>query len=192
MGMTLMADDLNELFRAIGRLETAADQQAQTSAEIKAHLARQDEAAETNRGLAREAREADKRAITEHQDALHAQVIARIETGEEKMTTTYGLALANDKWIKDQGIPLAQWHHDEGSKLGGRVSLLEQARLADDAARAKAALANAGQQGEKRGRAWMIARVITLITLIGGILGWLGADRLSAILFSISVRLGHG
>jgi hypothetical protein len=37
----------------------------------------------------------------------------------------------------------------------------------------------------------MAAKIIAGVVAIGGVLGWLGADRLSGILFSLAVRLGH-
>jgi hypothetical protein len=95
------------------------------------------------------------------------------------------------KFVDETGVPLAQWHREEGSKLGGRVSLLEQARIAEATERAQAETARAGQEGELRGKAWMVAKIIALVVAIGGILGWLGADRISAMLFTMAVRLGH-
>jgi hypothetical protein len=186
-GLTIMVDevqklssDISTLSRALGRVEASVEEAKAQNADIKGHLIRQDERAETNKNLAIAAR-------TE----TEARQVERFDRLEQKTTLTYGLASAAMKFVDETGVPLAQWHREEGSKLGGRVSLLEQARIAEATERAQAETARAGQEGELRGKAWMVAKIIALVVAIGGILGWLGADRISAMLFTMAVRLGH-
>jgi hypothetical protein len=177
MGLTLMADDRDLI---IGELREGVRA-------IKEHLRRQDDVAlardqqlEINKREAIKARQEKE----ERDDQKHAENTRKLDVMDRKLSTTYGVSTMNDKWITDTGKPAVEWVDDHGRPLVNRVVALEALNAQADKAKIRI-------EGETRGRAWMAAKIIAGVVAIGGLLGWLGADRISAILFSIAVRLGH-
>lgn len=172
--LTMAEDHLNDLFRTLGRVEEKVDQATAQNADIKAHLKRQDELTELNKNAAIEARrQKDER------DQAQFKAI------QEAQTVTSGRLTTVEKRMDEDVQPVVDWHRDEGSKLGGRVSTIEQHLVIQ-------AKIKAEQDGENRGRAWVYAKIGALILAIGGVLGWLGLDKVSAALFRIAVALGGG
>jgi hypothetical protein len=85
-GLTIMVDevqklssDISTLSRALGRVEASVEEAKAQNADIKGHLIRQDERAETNKNLAIAAR-------TE----TEARQVERFDRLEQKTTLTYG------------------------------------------------------------------------------------------------------
>jgi hypothetical protein len=171
MGTNLMADevdrlssDMATLSRAVGRLEGVAS-------EIQRHLVGQDERTEFNKNEAIKKR-----------DEKEARDEARFKVLDEKSTSTGGRVALLEKVHDEEVKPVLAWHRDEGSKLGGRVSLLEQKQIADAAEKARAETLKAGEDGEKRG-AWRVWALLgSLVTGLIALLGWLGWDALSPML----------
>lgn len=177
MGLTLMADDLNLLIGELRGVQRALEKRLDRQDEIA--LVR-DQQTEINKREAIKARQ-EKEA---RDDEKHAENTRKLDTMDRKLTTTYGVSTMNDKWITDTGKPAVEWVDDHGRPLVNRVVALEALNAQADKAKIRT-------EGETRGRAWMAAKIIAGVVAIGGLLGWLGADRISAILFSIAVRLGH-
>lgn len=189
MGRALMADDLSFLvgelkggFAQVLRRLDKSDEQ--TDAKIKDLAGQVQDLSDQH--------ERDKAEAIQRGNDGHGQTQLEIRKVQEATSLTGGRVAVIEKALDEEIRPVLKWHHDEGSKLGGRVSTLEQAEVARALEKAQADRARAGQEGEKRGRTWAITKIIALIAAICGVLGWLGADRLSAFLFSISVKLGHG
>jgi hypothetical protein len=171
MGMTLMADEVGRL---LGRLEQGFN-------DITRRLDTQDRTTETNKNEA-----IKKREEKEGRDE------ARFKVLDEKATITGGRVSVLEKTMDEDVKPMVTWWHDEGAELPGRVSALEQINSKAAADKITSDKLKAGEEGEKRGffRTWGL--IGGALVAIGGILGWLGADKLSGILFAIAVRLGHG
>lgn len=155
-----MADDqMNELFRTLGRLESTVEETKAQNVDIKETLRLAAELAETNKNLAIAAREAKE-----------AREEARFKALDGKLTETHGIATTGAKWIEEKGEPLVTWHHEEGSRLGGRVSILEQAKVAEAAEKIRTDKVQAEQRGEKRGswKAWSLigGLIVAAVTLL--------------------------
>jgi hypothetical protein len=178
MGTGMMSDDLSLLIGEIRGAQKAIEKRLDTQ-----------DAASTR---AEDKREADKQAAIKAREEKDGRDEARFGALSEKMTNTGGRVSILEKTYDEEVKPLVGWFRDEGSKIPGRVSVLEQEATARAAEKVQAATMRAGQDGEKRGflRTWGV--LVVIVTGTAGVLGWLGADRLSALLFSIAVRLGHG
>lgn len=154
-----MADDVGSLYRALGQVEAAIEAVKEQNADIKSHLRRQDQAHE-----ARDARDE-----------------ARFKVLDEKTTLTGARVSLLEKVFEAEVKPVVAWQHDEGAKLDGRVSLLEQAKAIEAAEKVQAEKLKAGQEGEERGSARTWAFIGAVGTVMGGILGALftyGKDAL--------------
>jgi hypothetical protein len=181
--VVMMADDVNKLSsdiatlsRALGRVEASVEEAKSQNADIKDHLRRQDDRTETNKNAAITARN-EKEARDE----------ARFKVLDEKSTLTGGRVSVIEKIMDEEVRPVLVWHRDEGAKLGGRLSLLEQAKLREAEEKARQEILAAGQDGEKRGGWKVWALIGSGITAVGGLIAWLGLDALA----NLFTRLGE-
>jgi len=141
---------------------------------IKEHLRRQDDVA-----MARDQQlEINKREAIKAREEKEARDEQRFRVLDEKTTNTGGRVSLLEKTMDEEVRPVVGWFHDEGSKLGGRVSTLEQAEVKRTTAAAHEATMKAGREGEKRGsmKAW--ALVWSGAVAIGGALAAYGREIL--------------
>jgi hypothetical protein len=176
MGMTLMADDRDLI---IGEVREAVRA-------IRDHLKRQDD----QQILRDQQTEINKREAIKAREEKDARDEGRFRVLDEKTSLTGGRVQVLEEWKKDEGEPLVKWYAEEGSKLGRRVSTLEQAELDRVNAKRLADIADAKTEGVKTGKTWMITKIIALITAIAAVLGWIGAEKLGALFVQMGVKLG--
>jgi hypothetical protein len=186
--VAMMADDVNKLSsdiatlsRALGRVEASVEEAKSQNADIKDHLRRQDDRTETNKNAAITARN-EKEARDE----------ARFKVLDEKSTLTGGRVSVIEKIMDEEVRPVLVWHRDEGSKLGGRLSLLEQAKLREAEDKARLDTLNARKEGMAIG-GWRVWAAIGAVgTGLVALLGWLGLDALGALFTRLGEALRGG
>jgi hypothetical protein len=175
--VALMADDRDLI---IGEVREAVRS-------IRKHLERQDEVS-----LVRDQQlEINKREAIKAREEKDGRDESRYNALSGKLTDTGGKVSAIEKRLDEQVEPVLTWHRDEGSKLGGRVSVLEQINNAETAAKAQADRAQAERRGETKGRWAVWSMVAGAVVAVASFLGWLGADKLAAMFLRLGTLLGH-
>lgn len=99
----------------------------------------------------------------------------------EAVSLVGGRVTVLEQIMEEKINPVVVWYHDEGSKLGGRVSTLEQLNVKAQAEKAEADRVRDVADGEKRGSRKTWALIWAAILAAGGMLFEYGGTLLDLI-----------